>query len=93
MIAGSGLVEARRENIPIGVNIPGVVTEVHVKKGQKVKAGDPLFRIDDRDYKRNWRRAPPSSPRTRPSYTSSWPRPAPRMFRQPAPPPRRPRPG
>jgi multidrug resistance efflux pump len=51
MIAGSGLVEARRENIPIGVNIPGVVTEVHVKKGQKVKAGDPLFRIDDRDYK------------------------------------------
>jgi len=51
MIAGSGLVEARRENIPIGVNIAGVVTEVHVKKGQKVKAGDPLFRIDDRDYK------------------------------------------
>jgi len=51
MIAGSGLVEARRENIPIGVNIPGVVTEVHVKKGQRVKAGDPLFRIDDRDYK------------------------------------------
>ncbi len=51
MIAGSGLVEARRENIPIGVNIPGVVTEVHVRKGQKVKAGAPLFRIDDRDYK------------------------------------------
>ena len=51
MIAGSGLVEARRENIPIGVNIPGVVTEVFVKKGEKVKAGAPLFRIDDRDYK------------------------------------------
>lgn len=51
MIAGSGLVEARRENIPIGVNIPGVVTQVYVKKGQKVKAGEPLFRIDDRDYK------------------------------------------
>jgi len=51
MIAGSGLVEARRENIPIGVNIPGVVMDVHVKKGQKVKAGDPLFRIDDRDYR------------------------------------------
>jgi len=50
MIAGSGLVEARRENIPIGVNIPGVVTEVYVKKGEKVKAGAPLFRIDDRDY-------------------------------------------
>src|SRR5579885_513307 len=51
MIAGSGLVEARRENIPIGVNVPGVVTEVFVKKGEKVKAGAPLFRTDDRDYK------------------------------------------
>ena len=43
MIAGSGLVEARRENIPIGVNIPGVVTEVFVKKGEKVKAGAPAL--------------------------------------------------
>jgi multidrug resistance efflux pump len=51
MIAGAGLVEARRENIPIGVNIPGVVTEVYVKKGEKVKADAPLFRVDDRDYK------------------------------------------
>jgi HlyD family secretion protein len=51
MIAGSGLVEARRENIPIGVNIPGVVTEIFVKKGEKVKAGAPLFRTDDRDYR------------------------------------------
>ena len=50
MIAGSGLVEARRENIPIGVTIPGVVTAVYVKKGEKVQAGTPLFRIDDRDY-------------------------------------------
>ena len=51
MIAGSGLVEARRENIPIGVNIPGVVTEVFVKKGEKVKVGAPLFRTDDREFK------------------------------------------
>lgn len=51
MIAGSGLVEARRENIPIGVNIPGVVTEVFVKKGEMVKAGAPLFKTDDREYK------------------------------------------
>src|SRR5580704_17570633 len=51
MIAGGGLVEARRENIPIGVNIPGVVTQVFVKKGEKVQAGAPLFRIDDREYK------------------------------------------
>src|SRR5579885_1615930 len=51
MIAGSGLVEARRENIPIGVNLPGVVTQVFVKKGEKVKAGAALFQTDDRDYK------------------------------------------
>ncbi len=51
MIAGSGLVEARRENIPIGINIPGVVIDVFVKKGEKVKAGAPLFRTDDRDFK------------------------------------------
>ncbi|WP_165226371.1 HlyD family secretion protein [Aquisphaera insulae] len=49
MLAGSGLVEARRENIPIGVNVPGVVIEVLVKRGDHVKVGDPLFRTDDRD--------------------------------------------
>jgi multidrug resistance efflux pump len=51
MIAGSGLVEALKENIPIGVNIPGVVTEVYVKKGERVKAGAGLFRVDDRDLR------------------------------------------
>jgi HlyD family secretion protein len=51
MIAGSGLVEARRENIPIGVNIPGVVTEVFVKKGEKVTSGAPLFKTDEREFK------------------------------------------
>jgi multidrug resistance efflux pump len=50
-IAGAGLVEARRENIPIGVNVPGVVVEVFVKKGDRVKQGDPIFRVDDRDLK------------------------------------------
>jgi HlyD family secretion protein len=47
-IAGAGLVEARMENIPIGSPTMGVVWEVFVKVGQKVKKGDPLFRIDDR---------------------------------------------
>ncbi len=51
MIAGSGLIEARRENIPIGVTVPGVVMEIFVKKGQRVKTGDPLFRTDDREFK------------------------------------------
>jgi multidrug resistance efflux pump len=51
LIAGAGLVEARRENIPVGVNVPGVVTEVFVKKGGIVKKGDPLFRVDERELK------------------------------------------
>jgi len=50
-IAGAGLIEARRENIPIGTVVAGVVTEVHVKRGDMVKKGDPLFRLDDRDLR------------------------------------------
>ena len=33
------------------MNIPGVVTEVFVKKGEKVKPGAPLFKTDDREFK------------------------------------------
>jgi HlyD family secretion protein len=51
MISGAGLIEARRENIPIGVNVPGVVVEVFVKKGDHVQKDAPLFRVDDRDFK------------------------------------------
>jgi HlyD family secretion protein len=47
-IAGAGLVEARAENIPIGAPTAGVVWEVFVKPEQMVKKGDPLFRLDDR---------------------------------------------
>ena len=47
-IAGAGLIEARLENIPIGAPTAGVVWEVYVKINQKVKKGDPLFRLDDR---------------------------------------------
>ena len=51
MVAGSGLVEAQRENIPVGVNVPGVVIELFVKKGDVVKKDAPLFRVDDRELK------------------------------------------
>jgi multidrug resistance efflux pump len=51
VIAGAGLIEAQKENIPIGTNVAGVVWQIYVKKGDAVKAGDPLFRIDDRDLK------------------------------------------
>src|SRR5437660_10050411 len=53
-IAGAGVVEAETENIAIGSALPGVVLEVFVpvdKVGQRVKAGDPLFRVDDRQLR------------------------------------------
>lgn len=48
-VAGAGIVEANTENIAIGTLIAGVVSEVYVTVGSDVKAGEPLFKIDDRD--------------------------------------------
>jgi multidrug resistance efflux pump len=53
MLAGSGIVEAQNENVPIGTPVPGVVEEVmvDVKDHRMVKKGDPLFRLDDRSLR------------------------------------------
>jgi multidrug efflux pump subunit AcrA (membrane-fusion protein) len=50
-VAGAGLVEAQTENISIGSPTPGVVTKVLVKVDQKVKIGEPLFELDDRQLR------------------------------------------
>lgn len=50
-VAGSGIIEPETENISIGSSFPGVVTEVTVKVGQRVKKGDILFRLDDRQLR------------------------------------------
>ena len=50
-ISGTGLIEARAENISLGTAVAGIVLEVHVTNaqlGHRVKAGTPLFRVDDR---------------------------------------------
>ncbi len=47
-VAAVGLVETSTENIAIGTPLSDVVTEVLVTVGQPVKAGDPLFKLDDR---------------------------------------------
>ncbi|MHB8523663.1 MAG: efflux RND transporter periplasmic adaptor subunit [Limisphaerales bacterium] len=47
-VAGSGLVEASTENISIGTQIAGIVSKIFVQIGSDVKAGDPLFEMDDR---------------------------------------------
>jgi HlyD family secretion protein len=50
-VAGAGMVEPETENISIGTPLPGIVFQVCVQVGQHVNAGDPLFKIDDRDKK------------------------------------------
>lgn len=48
-VAGAGLVESASENIAIGTLVPGVVSEMYVQVGQRVKKGEKLFAIDARD--------------------------------------------
>ena len=47
-ISGSGIVEASGRNISVGTHVSGIVAQVYVRVGQTVKAGDPLFSLDDR---------------------------------------------
>lgn len=48
-IAGIGIIEPQSEMISIGTELSGIVREVHVKTGDKVVKGVPLFSIDQRD--------------------------------------------
>jgi multidrug resistance efflux pump len=50
-VAGAGLVEAETENISVGSALPGIVTQVHVRVGDKVPKGALMFRLDDRQLK------------------------------------------
>jgi HlyD family secretion protein len=47
-VASIGLLEPATDNLDIGSPTSGVVVEVRVEPGQRVKKGDPLFRLDDR---------------------------------------------
>jgi RND family efflux transporter MFP subunit len=47
-VAAVGLVETSTENIAVGTEIGGVVTNIYVDVGSRVKAGDSLFSIDSR---------------------------------------------
>src|SRR5688572_24207076 len=47
-VAGVGVVEAQTENIAVGTPLSGVVEAVPARVGRRVRAGDVLFRLDDR---------------------------------------------
>lgn len=52
-VAAVGIVEPASELIAVGAHVPGVVSEVLVQAGDVVRAGQPLFRIDDREARAN----------------------------------------
>src|SRR6516162_4669863 len=50
-VAGTGIVEPASEVIALAIERGGVVSRIDVMAGETVKAGQPLFAIDDRDYR------------------------------------------
>jgi HlyD family secretion protein len=50
-IAATGILEAKDENVAIGVPVPGLVEVVKVVVNQTVKEGDPLLILDDRELR------------------------------------------
>lgn len=48
-VAGIGVVEPQSEIINLGTELPGIVRIVHVKVGEQVRKGSPLFTLDERD--------------------------------------------
>src|SRR5262249_60005662 len=50
-VSGSGIIEASTRNIAIGSPAGKIALEVPVRVGSDVKAGDELFRLDDRDLR------------------------------------------
>ncbi len=50
-VGAVGLVEANTENIAISTAVSGLVTAVYSRAGDRVKAGQALFSLDDRDLR------------------------------------------
>lgn len=50
-IGGVGIVEPKSETIAIATELGGVVRRTYVTDGERVRAGQPLFALDDRDYR------------------------------------------
>jgi multidrug resistance efflux pump len=52
-IGAAGLIEAKDQEIELGSHTSGVVSKVLAKAGDRVKAGDPIFVLDERAAKGN----------------------------------------
>lgn len=50
-VGAVGLVEASSENVSVSLPVPGLVTKLYVETGDRVRKGQPLFSLDDRDLR------------------------------------------
>jgi multidrug resistance efflux pump len=50
-VGAVGIVEASSENIAVSLAVPGLVTAVYVRPGDRVAKGQRLFSLDDRDVR------------------------------------------
>jgi len=50
-VGAAGIVEASSENISVSLPVPGLVSAVYVKAGDRVSKGQRLFSMDDRDVR------------------------------------------
>jgi HlyD family secretion protein len=57
LLTGSGYVVTRHKYIIVGTKILGQIVEEPIEEGQRVKKGDVLARIDDRDYQAQLRQS------------------------------------
>lgn len=57
LLTGSGYVVTRHKYIIIGTKILGQIVEEPIEEGQRVRRGELLARIDDRDYQAQLRQA------------------------------------
>src|SRR3954452_9729815 len=48
-VAATGIIEATHENVKVATSRAGLVTKIFVKVGSEMKAGAPLFLLDDRE--------------------------------------------
>jgi HlyD family secretion protein len=49
-IAAAGIIEASSQNISIGTPFTEIIAKIFVVEGETVKAGDPLFQLDIRNF-------------------------------------------
>src|SRR5579863_7976471 len=57
VLTGSGYIVTEHKYIVIGTKILGQIVEEPIEEGKKVRVGDLLARIDDRDYQAQLRQA------------------------------------